>query len=64
MAIFEFFLLISIKDKKNPQKHPSENTNKRAEKVKRNLQKSRPTQSSKVVSWEQYFAMLTYLSMC
>ena len=60
MAISEHLLPIVIKEKKKP----SENANERAGqkgKKKKKTQKSKPIQSSKAVSWEQCFAVLTYL---
>ena len=64
MAIFELLLLILIKKETNktPQKMQTKEEKKSKEKIPQKSNK--PTQSSKVVSWEQYFAMLIYLSMC
>lgn len=47
MAIFEFLLLILIKGKKKPLRKCKQ---KRGKKVKKKTQKSKLTQSSKVVS--------------
>lgn len=60
MAIFKIFV-IDFKNgrkKKTPQKMQ---TNEGGGKY---LYKSKPTWSLKVVSWEQYFVRLTYLSRC
>lgn len=63
MATSELLLPILIEEKTKTTH--SENANKRVEKTwkKQQPHNPKPIQSSKVPLWEQYFAVLTYLSM-